>query len=302
MGERQTILIVDDEPNNLRALQLDLEDTNYRVISASDGLEAWSALETYKHDIAVILLDRIMPNMDGMQFMAKLKATPSVSSIPVIMQTAAAEKEQVVEGIRAGVYYYLTKPYDKYVMLSILSAAVRDYRQFSRLREGLKQFTKKLNLVRSSHFEVRTFEDTEYLATFLAQFFPEPDRVVFGLSELIINAVEHGNLGISYDEKSELNKKGIWKEEILRRQQLPEFSKKMVIISYQREKDHIELRIKDEGNGFRWQDYMEISPDRAMDNHGRGIAMSRMMSFDQLEYLGCGNEVVCWVMLENSAS
>ncbi|MET0156152.1 MAG: response regulator [Rickettsiales bacterium] len=297
MPERRTILIVDDEPNNVRALRIDLEDINYDIVAASDGVKGWEALQAHKSNVAVILLDRMMPNMNGMQFMAKLKAAPDVCHIPVIMQTAAAEKEQVVEGIQAGVYYYLTKPYDKQVMLSILSAAVRDYGHLSRLREEMKQFARKLSLVRTSLFEVRTLEDAECLPGFLAQFFPDPDRVIFGLSELILNALEHGNLGITYEEKTELNNKGAWTEEILRRRKQPEHAEKIVLISYVKNKERIELRIKDEGEGFRWQEYMEISPERATDNHGRGIAMSKMMSFDGLEYVGCGNEVVCTVNL-----
>jgi hypothetical protein len=62
-------------------------------------------------------------------------------------------------------------------------------------------------------------------------------------------------------------------------------------------KDAIVVHIIDEGNGFDWRKYLELSPDRITDPHGRGIATSRMMSFDSLEYLGVGNEVRCTVKL-----
>lgn len=298
MTEPVTLLAVDDEPNNLRALKLDLEDSGYRVLTASDGVEAWDTLHKNSGIIKTILLDRMMPNMNGMEFMAKIKADRIVSGIPVIMQTAAAEKEQVVEGIKAGVYYYLTKPYDKDVMLSVVFAAVSDYANYSRLRNDIKKFTRKLNLVKEARFEARTLDDAQYLSTFLAQFFPTPENVVFGISELLTNAIEHGNLGISYEEKTDLNKTGSWHAEIERRLMLPENASKAALISYISEGGQIKLSIKDQGHGFNWLDYMEISPERAVHNHGRGIALSKMMSFDHMEYVGNGNEVICRVDLK----
>lgn len=299
-----TILLVDDEPNNLRALQFDLEDTGYQTVLAKDGQEAWECLEKSQTKISAILLDRMMPRMDGMQFMKKLKAEPTFSTIPVIMQTAAAEKEQVAQGIQAGVYYYMIKPYDKLVMLSVLEAAIRDYGQYRKLRESIKSFKSKLHLVRQSCFEIRSLEDTDFLATFLAQFFPDPERVVLGLSELIINALEHGNFGITYDEKTELNKQGTWRQEISRRQELPENKDKVVSILYQKTDKYIELTITDSGKGFDWKQYLEIAPERATDNHGRGIAISKMLSFDEMSYIGNGNQVYCKVLLptDNAAA
>lgn len=297
MADENTILAVDDESNNLRALKLDLEDSGYEVIPANDGLEGWDSLQLNKGKIKAILLDRMMPNMNGMEFMKKIKAQADVANIPVIMQTAAAEKEQVIEGINAGVYYYLTKPYDKNLMLSIVTSAVEDYGNYSNLRNELRKFTRKLDLVKEALFEIQTLDDAQYLSTFLAQFFPNPDNVVFGISELLINAVEHGNLGITYDEKTTLKVSETWEEEIDRRLKLPEYVNKKATVNVLRNDKTITLTIKDEGNGFHWQDYLEISPDRAMDNHGRGIALSRMMSFDELEYIGSGNEVKCTVSL-----
>lgn len=297
MTEAVNILAVDDEPNNLRALKLDLEDNGYHVLSAKDGVEAWEILQMHKEKISTILLDRMMPNMNGMEFIAKMKTDKTVSSIPVIMQTAAAEKEQVIEGIKAGAYYYLTKPYDKDVMLSIVFAAVRDYSHNSQLREDVKKFSRKLYLVREARFEAKTLDDVQYLSTFLSQFYPAPENVVLGISELLTNAVEHGNLGITYDEKSDLNSKGVWAAEVERRLAMPEHAAKLVYVNYIRDHDHINLTIKDQGAGFNWIEYMEISPERATHNHGRGIALSKMMSFDHLEYLGDGNEVLCRVKL-----
>jgi DNA-binding response OmpR family regulator len=135
----KSILIIDDDVNNIEILKTDLEDEGYNILTGEDGVVGWNVLQEHKDEIGVILLDRMMPNMNGMEFMAKLKADEAVSQKPVIMQTAAAEKSQVIEGIRAGVYYYLTKPYEYDVMLSIVRAAINDYGDLTRLRQDLKE-------------------------------------------------------------------------------------------------------------------------------------------------------------------
>ena len=60
----------------------------------------------------------------------------------------------------------------------------------------------------------------------------------------------------------------------------------------ERDASAIHYRIRDEGKGFDWNPFLEMSPTRAFDTHGRGIAMSNLLSFDQLKFHGCGNEVV----------
>lgn len=300
MPDHLTVLAVDDEPNNLRALKLDLEDGGYEVLCAQDGVEGWEMLQQHRKRIKVVLLDRMMPRMDGMEFLKTLQSS-DLARVPVIMQTAAAEKEQVLQGIKAGVYYYLTKPYDKDILLSIVSAAIEDYGHYSRLKSNLEQFRSKVHLIRDSQFEVRTLEDAEYLATFLSQFFPVPERVVMGISELLINAIEHGNLGITYHEKTALNKQGTWQEEIRRRIVMPEYASKKAHVAYLRSEDAITLTIRDEGSGFAWEEYLTISPERATDNHGRGIALSKLMCFDNMDYQGNGNTVICTVRLDEAA-
>lgn len=249
----------------------------------------------------MVLLDRMMPNMDGMQVLEKVRTHADIRHIPIIMQTAAASKEQMLEGIAAGVYYYLTKPYDEETMLAIVSAAIRDYDTFRQMREDIQRFKRKIHLIKESHFRVQTLDDAAYLGTFLAGFFPEPERVITGLSELLINAVEHGNLGISYDEKSDLLHRDKWREEVERRLELPENRNKYAEIHYCREESEIFVSVKDQGSGFDWRRYLEIEPERATHNHGRGIAMARALSFDSMEFQGNGNEVHCRVMLDAAA-
>lgn len=292
----KTILVIDDEPVNQYLIQSYLEDIDlFKIITADDGVEGLTILEKEDENIDLILLDRMMPNMDGMEFMKRLKANPKFSSIPVIMQTAAAEIDEIAEGIKSGVYYYLTKPFEEEVLLSIISAALDGYAMQTELRGEVQKYRQCFGLTTKSTWEFRTLEESMDMAAFVASYFPEPERVVTGLSELFVNAVEHGNLGITYNDKSVLTANGNWKEEIQERLSKPEYSDKKVIISYERKEDEIEIVITDEGNGFDWENYLELSPERATHTHGRGIALSKSMSFDELEYQGNGNQVKCSV-------
>lgn len=172
-------------------------------------------------------------------------------------------------------------------------------KKFSTVQE-LEGLNQKLHLIKDSYFRIRTLEDAKYLATFLARGFPRSEQVALGLSEVFINAIEHGNLGITYQEKGELLYAGKWEQEVERRLALPENEEKYAEVYYCREGDRLLVRVRDQGDGFEWQEYLEIDPARLAHTHGRGIAMARMISFDALEYNGIGNEVCCTVELAPS--
>ena len=89
----------------------------------------------------------------------------------------------------------------------------------------------------------------------------------------------------------------MWQEEVERRLALSENQNKFAYLSFEFIDSTIKVNIKDQGKGFDWKKYLEIASDRATDPHGRGIATSKMVSFNTMEYLGCGNEVVCSVAL-----
>jgi anti-sigma regulatory factor (Ser/Thr protein kinase) len=118
---------------------------------------------------------------------------------------------------------------------------------------------------------------------------------VIGLTELLVNAVEHGNLGITYEEKTALNVSGGWQQEVDRRLAMPENAGKRVELRVERTAAELRFAIRDQGPGFPWKQFLNVDPRRAFDNHGRGIAIARAMSFDAIEYRGTGNEVVATV-------
>ena len=104
------ILAVDDEAFNLDLMEHHLGRAGYQVVRAEDGIIALQKLED-DAGIELIVLDRMMPNLGGMEALRRIKTDARFQDIPVVMQTAAAAADQVLEGIKAGAYYYLTKPY-----------------------------------------------------------------------------------------------------------------------------------------------------------------------------------------------
>jgi anti-sigma regulatory factor (Ser/Thr protein kinase) len=130
---------------------------------------------------------------------------------------------------------------------------------------------------------------------------PDPERVVIGLTELLLNAIEHGNLGITYDEKTRLNTRESWQAEIKARLALPENRNKCVDFRFERLPTEIRFTIRDEGKGFDWRRFIQIDPRRAFDTHGRGIVMARSFSFSSVDYNELGNEVVARVATGSSA-
>ena len=285
------LLVVDDEEFNREIIADYLEDSGYSLEMAENGQEAWSKLEADPARFSAVLLDRMMPEMDGLEVLAKIKSHDQLESIPVVIQSAAASRQDVSEGLRCGAYYYLTKPFDEDLLKSIVSAAIDDFQRLETLKKEIKTGAEMPSLLRSAQFRFQSVYEAKSLAAFLANAFPQPERIVSGLSELLINAVEHGNLGITYDEKSELNKNGSWLKEVERRLLLPENADKFVEVDFYVDKRMVRVKITDCGNGFDWEQYMEFDAQRAYDNHGRGIAVANKLSFDTLEYLNAGNEV-----------
>ena len=154
-----------------------------------------------------------------------------------------------------------------------------------------------MGMLNSAVFEFKTLEEAHSIASLISNACPEPTSIVMGLTELMVNAVEHGNLGITYDEKSTLNELGTWAEEINNRSQLSEHKNKTASVNFQRHTDTIEITIIDQGVGFNWETYMDFDLNRILDNHGRGIAVANQLSFSSIEYLGKGNKVCAQLIL-----
>jgi len=293
--DKERVLVVDDEQLNLFIIEEFLENEDIELVLHDKPLEAWACLSAPDSNFSLVVLDRMMPDLDGMEFLRRMKRETRFVDIPVIMQTAASSPDQVREGLEAGAYYYLTKPYEPEALISIVRAAMDDRRSRSQLRSRAARLEVAQQLINSVEYRFVTLEDVSTLVPVLAAMCPVPDVVAPGLSDLMVNAVEHGNLGVTYQEKSLLKWEGDWEAEIACRLALPQFSGRVATVKVERNAGAVVFTIADEGSGFDWQRFLTFDPERAFDPNGRGIAMARMMSFATLEYQGRGNVVVASV-------
>jgi DNA-binding response OmpR family regulator len=286
------ILVVDDSAMNRNILTGYLREGGFESAIATNGVEALEIVSEDPGKYPIALVDIHMPKLNGLELLKKIKEEPKLAGITVIMQTSSRSPEDINEGIKNGAYHYMTKPIDKNFLLSIVRAAFSQISHYENLRNRAEQNKLALNFMTSAEFEFQTIEEADILASSLSQLFPNPSSVTIGLSELFINAIEHGNLEIGYETKTKLLEANSLLEEIYVRLKNPKYASRYVNVIFSRIANEIVVEITDGGRGFNWKPFMELDPDRAFDNHGRGIALAAAKSFDNIEYKGCGNTVV----------
>lgn len=292
VGEKYTILVADDDRICRNVLSSHLKSENYRLILAQTGTEAWQLLEQSPEIFSTAILDWEMPGYNGLEILEKMKSHGVLKHLPVIMQTAKSDEKDILKGLQAGASFYLTKPCLKKKLLAVLKTTIETHTVHLKMQTEIFNTTETLGMMSSGTFEFRTLEEGQNIAEILSKLYPRSGKLHIGLWELLVNAVEHGNLGITYEEKTRLNEDNIWIDEIKRRMTMGENLTKKVVIDFKNTNDEIRFHIKDQGEGFEWEKYLELCPDRAFDSHGRGIATARIYCFDRVEYLGKGNEVV----------
>lgn len=122
------ILVVDDERHIVRLVEVNLTRAGYDVVTAYDGVEALEKVKSEHPDM--IVLDVMMPRMDGFEVLKRLQADPATQDIPVIMLTAKAQDADIFRGWSSGVSSYLTKPFNPRELLTFVE------RIFQSLEDG----------------------------------------------------------------------------------------------------------------------------------------------------------------------
>lgn len=159
-----TILLVDDRPENLLALEATLKCREYRLLKATSGEEALAQLEV--NDVGLVLLDIQMPGMDGYETASRIKNNPALAHIPVMMVTAIFKEEpHVRRGYEVGVVDYIGKPFD----IDVLRKKVGIYTQLHQHRMLVRRTAEQQKLIdaeltaRSEELEHRSAQITTLL-------------------------------------------------------------------------------------------------------------------------------------------
>lgn len=149
-----------------------------------------------------------------------------------------------------------------------------------------------------TRYVFRTLDEARRVAAEAAAACADRWRVEMALAELLVNAVEHGNLGIGTGRKAELLRAGDWEAEVARRLALPEFSGRSAWLLRERTDRAWRFEIGDEGAGFDWRACLGPDAARSAEPNGRGIALARRLAFADLHYLEPGNRLRCSVPLD----
>ncbi len=124
MEKNKTVMVVDDNPDIVTIVKTILEGKGYGVQSAYSGQEVFNLLSEQKPDL--IVLDIMMPQMDGLEVLTRLKGEPSTATIPVILLTAKVQYEDVLGGYKMGADYYITKPFTSTQLLNGINLVLGD--------------------------------------------------------------------------------------------------------------------------------------------------------------------------------
>ena len=146
MTGRRTVLVVDDEPDVLLLCRVNLEFEGYEVLEAADGEQAMTQVQAHRPD--VVLLDVMMPKMDGWQVLAAIKSDAVLADIPVVMLTAKVQDQDQIRGWSQGAADYITKPFSPLALSQVLQDVLdTDPEEEERRRQMILE---KLQLLRNS--------------------------------------------------------------------------------------------------------------------------------------------------------
>ena len=285
------ILAVDDDAVNLEIISRTVRHAGHAFKGLSDGITAWEYIQAHKEEVDIILLDKMMPLMDGIEVLRRIKNHPDLANIPVIIQTGDVGSKEMQEGLAAGAYYYLPKPFSPDSLMALVRAVARDFISRDTVKIELRQERSAIDMLIEGTFMFRTLIEAYTLSARISYQAEDPVRLGGGLMLLLTNAIEHGNLGIGYERKTELLLAGKWESTIEELMRLPENSNKKVLVGFYRNGNDVTITIKDEGQGFDWKRYIDYDPTRLTDPNGRGIATAQIMGIQKLEYLGNGSKL-----------
>ena len=201
---KKKILCADDEPINLRLLQAILTAEGYEIIAAADGREAMEVLD--KQTPSLILLDVMMPHLDGYEVCRKIKTDEKLRHIPVIMLTALISTAERIKGIEAGAEDFISKPFDRSEVLARIAMLLR-----------VKELNDRLNGAYTNITQLTSFGE-KIMQTFNAQQYDSSEKIDAAVEQIICQTNESHECQL--DDQSEKPKiiTGIFNEPRQRRE------------------------------------------------------------------------------------
>ena len=259
------VWLVGDDPQMTAVLEGWLAPAGYACQRLSSA-EAASRLAAGKLGVERVILDACS-HAACFDLLPQLMAT----GVPVTMLVEAEDLPIIETSLRSGASGFLVKPVEPRTVLAALGLPGG---------EAAPQW--------GGYFPFRTLEDVAGLSQLVAGLCPDPASVQIALSELMINAIEHGNLGLGFDRKCALMAAGAWRNEVERLLGSPEHAAGFALLRVECRPREIRFLIRDQGQGFDPAPYLNLNPTRSVEPHGRGIAIARMLAFPDLVFLDGG--------------
>ncbi len=283
-----SILIIDNESTQLIALEAVIKGWGHRCHGVRTATEARACFAEDSFDYDTVLLDWGLPNQEGLGLLKWIKQQPEGADLEVIIQSRREVPEDIRDAINRGAYYYLTKPYE-WPQLRALIQAAESSRELKRsLKRRVDEIQDIVRLLDTATFQLRRFKEAEILAAHLGAAAGDP-QLGIGILELLLNGIEHGNLGISYEEKSRMLESGHYEREVEELLAAEDQQGKRITVALKRVGDHLEILISDCGSGFDYQSYLTFDRGRIFDSHGRGVLLASGLL--EIEYRPPGNRV-----------
>ncbi|MBF0276928.1 MAG: response regulator [SAR324 cluster bacterium] len=311
MEEKTSILVVDDNPENIDVVA-GILGNHYKVRVARSGASALKSIAKNMSDL--ILLDIMMPEMDGYEVCHVLKNDPSTREIPIIFLTAKSEASEIVKGLKLGAADYVTKPFNPHVLLARINNILELNRHRRQLEDlvlsrstELKEAHKLLDNAKAASsiqariqsFQVSIPSQMKYVRELLsylsACYTPlckihnlSVTHLGLSLNESLFNAVIHGNLEVPSSLKEE--DWNLFDALLKEREGIPEYAERMVCFHYQVGDQELKIEIEDQGNGFDPSKLPDPNDPDAFLSSGRGILLIRSF-MDRVEWNEKGNKI-----------
>ncbi len=286
-GNGLKILVVDDESHVLSVITSMLLHHGYHPIEAPDGTEA---LEVFRHENpAIVITDINMPDMDGLELLTRIKEKSPEACVAIM--TGYGSEELAIKALRNGASNYFKKPIEMSDFIYSIGVLADFIRSRSHNEFDYKKLAHEIKTVVTGNDLNLIYSIVHELTKATAYFSSDVESVQTGLLEMITNAIEHGNLNITYEEKQKALQGGTLEELYEHRAQAVPYKERKVMIRYELDPEKVVYTICDQGEGFDWRGLPDPGdPKNLMAASGRGIFMTRLY-MDKVVYNDTGNEV-----------
>ncbi|MCK5744990.1 MAG: hypothetical protein KAH44_02200, partial [Oricola sp.] len=261
-----SVQVVIFSPDSAHAQALAREQ-NGKCVVFDDLAKTLAHIDDTEDERTVLVADLIGFASGGLEALAEYAA----GHAPTVLICDAGSEAQIPEALLDAAFFVLQAPAPKPTVTCIVEAAKKKAAQTQRVGRHYAALLETLKTAETAKFSFRTMAEAETLARFLAYAFPDRASAARGLTELLRNAVEHGNLEIGFREKARLIEDGMLQADIERRLKAPAYEGRVAEAVLARKPEGVYVVIADKGPGFAWSDFTKFSPDRAAYKNGRGI-------------------------------